>query len=491
MAVRLNRAISEKKIRPVRILQFGEGNFLRGFVDYMVDIANEHGGFDGDVAVVKPIEGGSLKAFHEQDCQYTVLLRGAKDGKETEAARVVGCIADAVDAYQEYDRYAAYAELDTLRFVVSNTTEAGIVFDPTDRLELSPPRTFPGKLTKLLLERYRYFNGADDKGLVMLPVELIEDNGGKLRDCVLRLAAHWELGEDFRRWVETSCIFCSTLVDRIITGFPRGEAEALWERFGYRDELLVTGEPFALWVIEGPPSVRKELPLDQVGLPVVFTEDQSPYRQRKVRILNGAHTSFALAAFLAGYDDVYTAMQEPLIRHFVLDTIFEEIIPTLTLPRGELEEFAHAVIERFRNPYIRHELLSISLNSVSKWRARCLPSVVGFMEQTGSAPARLAFSLAALVSFYSGRQQEDAFMGQRDGKPYRIQDDAHVLDFFARNAALPAQELISALLAKESFFGEDLTGRTALTEVVAAALEDIRTLGMREAMERRFGGGAR
>ncbi len=487
MPVTVNRELSEKKERPVRVLQFGEGNFLRGFVDYFVDIANEKGAFDGDIAVAKPIPGGNLEGFRRQECQYTVLLRGVRDGEKTVSSRLVTCIADAVDPYVEYERYTDYAKLDTLRFIVSNTTEAGIVFDPEELVENTPQKSFPGKLTKLLYDRYRRFDGAKDKGLVMLPVELIENNGGKLRECVLCMIAHWGLEDTFRQWVEESCEFCSTLVDRIVTGYPRDEAQTLWEGLGYRDELIVTGEPFALWVIECSSRIKEEFPLDKAGLPVIFTSDQAPYRQRKVRILNGAHTSFALAAFLAGHDDVFHAMEDELFRCFVFETIFEEIIPTLDLPRGELEEFANAVVERFRNPYINHELLSISLNSVSKWRTRCLPSFSGYARQTGKLPERLAFSLAALAAFYSVRYVDGMYIGTRNGMAYRVQDDAPVLDFFAKYAALPSRELADALLGNEAFFGEDLRNYAGAVDAIASALEDIRLVGMRKAIERRFG----
>ena len=275
----LSAAKTEKKERPVKVLQFGEGNFLRGFVDYMIDIANEKGNFDGDIVLIKPIEFGSLERFGKQDCLYTVSLRGIVDGKAEVRNRIVSSVADVADAYTEYEKYSAYAKLDTLRYIVSNTTEAGIVYDENDRFECNPPRTYPGKLTKFLYERFTYFNGATDKGLVMLPVELIDDNGIHLKECVLKQIENWDLGADFKNWVEEACIFCSTLVDRIITGYPKDEDEKLWEEWGYKDELIVTGEPFALWVIECPKDISKEFPLDAAGLPVIYTDNQKPYKQ--------------------------------------------------------------------------------------------------------------------------------------------------------------------------------------------------------------------
>lgn len=334
---RLNKALSGKKERPVRVVQFGEGNFLRGFVDYMIDIANESGKFDGDIVLIKPIEFGSLDMFHEQECQYTVSLRGIVDGEAKVQNRVVTAVADAVDTYKEYEKYMELAKIDTLRFVVSNTTEAGIVFDDTDRMELEPPKTFPGKLTKFLYERYRFFHGDKEKGLVMLPVELIDDNGIMLKKCVMQLIGLWGLEEGFRVWVDEACIFTSTLVDRIITGYPRDEVESIWADLGYEDRILVTGEPFALWVIESDKDISKEFPLPDAGLPVIFTDNQKPYKQRKVRILNGAHTSFVLASYLAGNDIVLESMQDADVKSFMMKTIFDEVIPTLTLPKKELE----------------------------------------------------------------------------------------------------------------------------------------------------------
>ena len=483
----LNKSMTNKKERPVKVLQFGEGNFLRGFVDYMIDIANEKGKFDGDIVLVKPIEFGSLDRLHNQECQYTVSLRGIVDGKATVQNRVVTSVTDAVAACEEYEKYSAYAKLDTLRYIVSNTTEAGIVYDETDQLELNPPKSYPGKLCKFLYERYSHFNGALDKGLVMLPVELIDDNGIHLKECVLKLAAQWKLEKGFVDWLNEACIFCSTLVDRIITGYPRDEDKQLWEEFGYEDDLIVTGEPFALWVIECPKDISKEFPLDQAGLPVIYTDNQKPYKQRKVRILNGAHTSFVLASYLAGNDYVLESMQDTMIHDFMYQTIFDEVIPTLTLPEKDLKDFANAVITRFNNPYVKHALLSISLNSVSKWRARCMPSFLSYIEKEGKLPKHLTFSLASLIAFYNGTELRDkALIGHRDGQEYQIMDDAAVLSFFAENSTKDSKTLVNAFLSNEEFFGQDLTKEKGAAEAVAAYLEDIRTLGMREALKKNF-----
>lgn len=480
----LNKKISKAVERPIKVLQFGEGNFLRGFVDYMIDVANEEGVFDGSVVIVKPISFGSLDMFHEQECQYTLLLRGLENGREKQIERVITSVTDAVDACTEYSRYAAFAKLDTLRFIVSNTTEAGIVFDDTDSISLNPPNTYPGKLTKFLYERYQTFNGDLSKGLIILPVELIDDNGVELKKCVMRFASLWNLEEDFVSWLNDACVFCSTLVDRIITGYPKEEAADICARLGYQDNLINTGEPFALWVIESEKSIREEFPLDKAGMPVIFTDNQKPYKQRKVRILNGAHTSFVPMSYLAGNDYVLESMQDKLVKDFMIETIFEEVIPTLSLPKEELKEFADAVIDRFENPFIKHALLSISLNSVSKWRARCLPSLLGYIDKYKRLPKNLTFSLASLIAFYDGSEiKEGALIGNRAGREYRIMDDANVLMFFAKNSGKPVEELVCLFLSTSSFFGQDLTQIEGLAKTVAANLEMIKSQGMRKAVE--------
>lgn len=479
----LNKSVTKAVDRPVKVVQFGEGNFLRGFVDYMIDIANEQEVFDGSIVLIKPIEFGDLEQFHIQECQYTVSLRGIADGEAKISNRQITSVSDAVDALKEYEKYNRLAEIDTLRFVVSNTTEAGIVFDETDRFDMNPPKTFPGKLTKFLFHRFETFHGDVQKGLVMLPVELIDDNGIMLKKCVKQLIELWNLGSEFERWVEKACVFASTLVDRIITGYPRDTETEEWEQLGYKDKLIVTGEPFALWVIESEKDISDEFPLPKAGLPVIFTKNQKPYKQRKVRILNGAHTSFVLASYLAGNDFVKESMEDNDIEKFMMTTIFEEVIPTLTLPKDELEEFAQAVITRFNNPYVKHALLSISLNSVSKWKARCMPSFLGYIDKTGEIPACLAFSLAALMAFYTGTEIRDsALIGNRGGQEYRIMDDQKVLEFFRDNSSKETKEFVKICLGNLDFFGQDLNEIPKLTEYVTECLENIRSNGMRDAL---------
>lgn len=480
----LNKSISKAKDRPVKVLQFGEGNFLRGFVDYMIDVVNEKGVFDGSIAIVKPIAYGNLNMFHEQECQYTLSLRGKENGQTKVVNRIITSVSDAVDTINEFEKYENYAKCETLRFVVSNTTEAGIVYDDTDEFGANPPKTYPGKLTKFMYDRFQHFNGNIDKGLILIPCELIENNGTALKQCVHQFAQLWKLGAEFEQWIDEACIFCSTLVDRIVTGYPNDEVEQMWNEFGYQDNLLDTGELFALWVIESEKDISAELPLDKAGLPVIFTDNQRPYRERKVRILNGAHTSFVLASYLAGNDFVRESMEDETVRKFMMSTVFEEIIPTLSLPKEECEAFANAVIERFENPFIKHALLSISLNSVSKWKSRCMPSLKGYVEKFKEVPKHLSFSIAALMSFYTGTKiRENALIGHRGNEEYKIMDDAKTLEFFAENSSKSSREFVVSYLSNDKFFGEDLTKIAGLADAVTAHLDAIKADGMRKAME--------
>lgn len=481
----LDKRISNPKSRPVKIVQFGEGNFLRAFVDYMVDVANEKELFDGSIVILKPIKYGDLDMFHTQQYQYTLTLRGKQEGREVSTSRIITSVSDAVSIYDEYEKYIALARLESLRFVVSNTTEAGIAYDEEDSFDVIPPKTFPAKLTRFLYERYLTFDGDLEKGLIILPVELIDDNGILLKKYVIKYAKQWGLKEDFIKWLQDACVFCSTLVDRIVTGYPKDEAENIWENLGYRDNLLVTAEPFGLWVIESEKDISGELPLDKAGLPVIFTNNQKPYKQRKVRILNGAHTSFVLASYLAGNNYVLESMEDEIIRKFMMAVIFDEVIPTLSLPKEELLQFAESVIERFENPYIKHSLLSIALNSVSKWRARCLPSLLGYIEEFKTLPEHLVFSIAALMSFYSGKElQSDSLIGHREEEEYLIKDDNDVLEFFAANADKPAIEFAKAYLGNSSFHGQDLSIIHGLSDRVAEYLDNIRKYGVRKSLER-------
>ena len=490
---KLNKTMTSFVDRPIKVVQFGEGNFLRAFVDYMIDIANEKGLFDGNVVLIKPIEFGTLDRFKAQDCQYTVQLRGRVNGEEYVETRQITSVSDIVSPFDNYEEYISLAKLDTVRFVVSNTTEAGIVYNEKDAFEEKLNITFPAKLTQFLLTRYEHFNGALDKGLVMLPVELIDDNGIELKRCVKKYIKLWNLSEGFEKWVDEACIFTSTLVDRIVTGYPFDEAESIWNTLGYRDEILVTAEPFALWVIESEKDISKEFPVDQAlsgkeGMGVIFTDNQKPYKQRKVRILNGAHTSFVLASWLKGNDVVNQSMKDDVMREFMMKTIHEEVIPTLSLPLDELKAFADAVVDRFNNPFIKHALLAISLNSVSKWKARCMPSFLGYIEKYGKLPEHLTFSIAALMAFYTGDEIRDgALIAHRGTEEYLVKDDADVLEFFKENSSKETSEFVQAVLSNTSFYGQDLTQIEGLSEKVTEYLSMIREKGMEAALVHFFG----
>ncbi len=465
----------KKQSRPIRIVQFGEGNFLRAFADYMIDIANEKGVFDGAIAIVKPKAGGSVARFREQDCLYTVILRGKENGETVNTHRIVTSVSTVLEPFSDYEVYEALAKCPTVRFVISNTTEAGIVLDETDTPD-GVPGTFPGKITKFLYTRYLAFGGDLEKGLIFLPTELIEHNGRKLKEYVLRLAQIWNLPAAFMDWVSDACIFTDTLVDRIVTGYPKEEAETLWDTLGYKDELLDVGEPFGLWVIESGKDISREFPLRDAGLPVVFTDDLRPYRECKVRVLNGAHTASVLMGYLCGFDIVRDCMQDAVMGAFIRRTVREEIVPLVPLPAAETASFADSVFERFENPYIDHALLAISLNSVSKWRARVLPSVRDYVEKNGTLPRLLTFSFAALLAFYSGTELRDGVLYARraNGDAYMIRDEASVLTFFAETSGLSVASFVEAAAQRTDFWGEDLSRISGFTDTVTGWLSAIR-----------------
>ncbi len=473
--------VQSRKERPIKLLQFGEGNFLRAFVDYMIDRANEAGIMDCGIAIVKPIQFGSLERFEKQDNLYTVNLRGKLDGEVVNSSHIVTSVEKTIDMYNDMDAFLEMARLDTLRFVVSNTTEAGIVLDRTDKID-GIPSTYPGKLTKFLYERFNCFGGDSAKGLIILPVELIENNGGKLKDCVLALAEEWKLPAEFTAWLNGACIFCSTLVDRIVTGYPREEAGEICEKLGYSDELLDVGEPFGLWVIESDCDISSELPLDKAGMPVVFTKDQTPYRERKVRILNGAHTSTVLLGWLSGLPIVRECMEDSVIRAFMEKAVNTEIAPQVKLPAEEVAAFAAAVFERFENPFIRHSVLDIALNSVSKWKSRILPSFKDYYEKNSALAPALTMSFAGLLAFYGAGELSDGKIDAKrplDGEAYTVRDDADALEFIAASSGKTSLEYVKAVASNTKFWGEDLCAYPQFCETVAAYLDAFKSEGVK------------
>lgn len=469
---------------PERVLQFGEGNFLRAFVDYFIDILNEKTGFNSKVILCQPIAPGLADMINEQDGLYTLYLRGFQNGQKVNHKRIISCVSRCLNPYKDFEALLACAENPDLRYIACNTTEAGIVYDASCQFTDTPADSYPGKLTQLLYRRFQTFGKEAGKGFVILSCELIDNNGKELEKCVLQYAKQWDLGDDFTDWIQKENLFCSTLVDRIVTGYPRAEADAINEENGYIDHLIDTGEVFGFWVIEGPESLKKELPFEEAGLPVLITDDHKPYKQRKVRILNGAHTSFVLGAYLAGQNIVRDCMNDEVIQKFMNQTIYEEIIPTLTLPKEELEDFAASVTERFKNPFIDHALLAISLNSTSKWKARVLPSLKGYLEKTGKLPPCITASFAFYIAFFNGDHlTEDALIGLRGDEEYPIKDDRFVLEFFKAHKNDTAAELVHAVCTNESFWGEDLSQLDGFEAAAAGYLEDIRTQGAYEVMK--------
>lgn len=472
-------------LKPVRILQIGDGNFLRGFVDWMVDVANGAGLMNGEVIMAQPIDRGIADLMKAQDQLFTVLLRGVQNGQPVQSKRLVSCVKDTLNPYTQWDTMLATMQDPALRFVVSNTTEAGIAYVEEALVEGKCPANFPAKVTALLLARFKAFAGSPESGLVFLPAELIEANGTKLKNYVLQFAEAWNLPAEFITWVKAHNVFCNTLVDRIVPGFPAAEAEALFADFGYKDPLTVAAEPFLLWVIEGPAKIAEELPLHKAGLDVVWTQDLQPYRTRKVRILNGAHTASALASYCAGLDSVREMTEDPVVSKFLNKVMFEEIVPFVPLPEAERKAYAETIVERFANPHIRHELISIALNSVSKWQVRVLPTVKDYAAKHGKAPAGLSFSLAALLTFYHGQFAANGdYLGLRHGQSYPIKDNADILAIMnaAWEGATDMTKVTTALLSDTRLWGEDLTLVPGLAQQTASALTRIKEVGIKSAM---------
>lgn len=462
---------------PEKVLQFGEGNFLRAFADYFIDVLNEKTGWNGKIVAVQPRPKRApitvAEHLNEQDGLYTLYLRGFENGEKVNSRRVISSISRCLNAYSDYEELMKCAENPSLRYIISNTTEAGIVYDPSCSFTDTPAASFPGKLTQFLYRRFEVYGQESGKGFLILPCELIDDNGKALEECVLNYAKQWNLPDAFLHWLKTENTFCSTLVDRIVTGYPAAEADSLNEQNGYEDKLLNTGEVFGFWAIEGPDWIRKELPFEKASLPVIVTDNQKPYKQRKVRILNGAHTSMVLGAYLSGQSIVRDCMNDETICSFMTGALQEEIIPTLTLPKEELDSFAASVVDRFKNPFIDHSLLAIALNSTSKWKARVLPTVKDFIAQTGTVPKRLTASFAMYVAFYRNGYEltADGLLARRaDGTEYTISDDKAVLEFYLAHRNDSAKDLITAVCQNTDFWGEDLTELPGFAEAAVEAL---------------------
>lgn len=477
----LNRRDFPGALYPERIIQFGEGNFLRAFIDWQIDQLNEHTDLNAGIAIVRPIKSDFPPSLSTQDGLYTTIIRGLNEqGEAVSDARLIRSVNREISVYDQYDEFLKLAHNPEMRFVFSNTTEAGISFHAGDKFDDAPAVSYPAKLTRLLFERFSHFNGAADKGWVIIPCELIDYNGDALRELVLRYAQEWALPAAFTQWLNDANSFCSTLVDRIVTGYPRDEVAELERALGYHDAFIDTAEHFYLFVIQGPKSLAAELRLDQLPLNVLIVDDIKPYKERKVAILNGAHTALVPVAFQAGLDTVGEAMNDPQVCAFVEKAIYEEIIPVLDLPRDELESFASAVTGRFRNPYIKHQLLSIALNGMTKYRTRILPQLLAGQQASGKLPARLTFALAALIAFYRG---------ERKGENYPVQDDAHWLTRFQQlwaqhhDKQISTSQLVTAVLSVSEHWEQDLTQVSGLVEQVTLDLDAIVHQGMRAAVQ--------
>jgi tagaturonate reductase len=479
--VKLNKKLyKEFKTYPEKVLQFGEGNFLRAFVDWQIDKMNDEADFNGSVVVVQPLENGLVDMLNDQDCLYTLYLQGVQNGQASKTHKVINSISRGINPYRDYNEYLKVAENPDLRFIVSNTTEAGIAFDENDTLNGGCQKSYPGKLTAFLYHRFNAFNGDDSKGFIIIPCELIDRNGEKLKEIVLKYAEVWNLGQDFIDWINNANTFCCSLVDRIVPGYPRDTIDEVREELGYDDNLVDVGEIFHLWVIEGPQSIKDELPIEKAGLNVKVVDDMTPYRTRKVRILNGPHTAMVPVAYLYGLETVGESVDHEVIGKYVHDVIYDEIIETLDLPHEELVEFADAIIERFQNPYVKHYLMSIALNSLSKYKTRDLPSLTEYLKRKGALPKKLVFSLASLIEFYKGKRGEEDI---------QLADDEDILELFKElwgkhdGTKEGLNKIVTSVLAYEKNWGSNLNEIPNLTDEVSRYLEIIEKVGMKDAVK--------
>ena len=480
---KLDRTSVQSRRYKERIIQFGEGNFLRAFVDWIVWNMNEKIGFDSGIVVVQPIENGLVDVLNSQDGLYHLILKGIDRGEVVYDIRLIDVISRGLNACTQFDEYLRLADQQDFRFIVSNTTEAGIAFDSGDRFDDKPARSYPGKLVQLLYRRFTTFAGAADRGFIIFPCELIFDNGRVLKECIDKYIEHWALGKAFQDWVNTACGVYSTLVDRIVPGYPRETAAEISAKIGFDDKLLDEGEIFHLWVIEAPESVAREFPADKAGLNVLFVPSEAPYHERKVTLLNGPHTVLSPVGYLAGLNTVRECVDDALIGAFVRRVMFEELLPTLNLPADELRSFANDVLDRFRNPYVNHLLTSIMLNSFAKYKTRDLPGLKTFIERNGCLPEGLTLGLAAIITYYKG--------GKRGDDEIAIQDDSRIVSLLQSLwAAGSTEQVAEGVLGAEFIWGEDLNLIPELTARIAAMLEAIQTQGMRSLLGAMLGGEA-
>ena len=472
----LDRQTAQAAKYPTKVIQFGEGNFLRAFVDWIIWNTNKATDFNAGVVVVQPIDRGMVDMLNSQDGLYHVNLQGIDKGQAVDSIEMIDVINGGLNPYTQNEEFMALAENPEIRFVISNTTEAGIAFDPSCKLEDKPASSYPGKLTQLLYHRYEHFNGDMTKGFIILPCELIFLNGKELKKCIYQYIDLWNLGEGFKAWFEQACGVYCTLVDRIVPGYPKDTIDQIHERIGFKDNLVVKGEIFHLWVIEAPESVAAEFPADKAGLNVLFVPSEAPYHERKVTLLNGPHTVLSPVGYLSGLDTVKECVEDPQVGQFVRKVMYGELMETLNLPKEELQAFADSVVERFLNPYVKHFVTSIMLNSFPKYKTRDLPGLKTYLERKGELPKGLVLGLAAIITYYKG--------GKRGDVEIVPNDDAAIVallkDLWATG---DLRKVAEGVLAAEFIWGENLNEIPGLTDLVVADLEIIQNEGMRTAVE--------
>ena len=477
----LNKQTAQKVQRPERVIQFGEGNFLRAFVDWIISNMNEKTDFNASVVVVQPIKNGMVDVLNSQDGLYHVNLQGLDKGEVVNSFRLIDVISRALNPYTDFEAFMALTEQPDIRFVISNTTEAGIAFDPECKLDDRPAAAYPAKLTQLLYRRFCHFGGDMQKGLIIFPCELIFLNGHKLKEVIGQYIELWQLGDAFKAWFENACAVYATLVDRIVPGFPRKDINHIKEQLQYDDNLVVQGEAFYLWVIEAPESVAQEFPADKAGLNVLFVPSEAPYHARKVTLLNGPHTVLAPVAWLSGIDIVRDACKHPVVGRFVHRVMYDELMPTLDLPEDELRRFADDVLERFTNPFVDHQVTSIMLNAFSKYATRDLPGLKIYLERFGRLPEGLVLGLAAIITYYRGGTRPD-------GAPIQPNDAPEVMALLERLWQRPTlREVAEGVLAADNILGEDLNRIPGLTDKLEEYLSLIDKEGMLAAVSRYVG----
>ena len=475
---RLNRTVAPgAKTYVEKVIQFGEGNFLRAFVDWIIWKTNQKTDFNASVVVVQPIEKGLIDMLNEQDGLYHLNLQGLEGGQPVDSIEMIDVVSRGINPYRDFDAYLALAEQPEMRFVISNTTEAGIAFDPTCKFDDKPASSYPGKLTQLLYHRFEHFKGDMTKGLIIFPCELIFLNGKELKRRIREYIKLWNLGEDFAAWFENACGVYCTLVDRIVPGYPRDTAQQLCERIGYQDNLLDKAEIFHLWVIEAPQEVAKEFPADKAGLHVLFVPSEAPYHERKVTLLNGPHTVLSPVGYLSGLNTVKECCEDELIGKYVRKVMFDELMETLNLPLEELKQFAADVMERFRNPFVKHFVTSIMLNSFPKYKTRDLPGLKTYLERKGELPKGLVLGLAAITTYYKGgKRGEDEIVPNDDPAIMQL-----LADLWATGDIRKVAE--GVLSASDLIWGEDLNAIPHLTDMLESYLRTIQESGMRAAVE--------